>query len=140
MSFLKATAVGNIGSMQDIKYLDNGMAVISFSIATNEKVKNKSGEWEDVTTWIRCSVFGKTAEAVAKYTSVGSQIYVEGRLKLNEYETKDGKVKTSLEINVTDVQFLSFNSKNEEQPDRNTEQPKQKSAKASSITTDDIPF
>lgn len=140
MSFLKATAVGNIGSMQDIKYLDNGMAVISFSIATNEKVKNKSGEWEDLTTWVRCSVFGKTAEAVAKYTSVGNQIYVEGRLKLNEYETKDGKVKTSLEINVTDVQFLSFNSKNEEQSDRNTEQPKQKSVKASSIATDDIPF
>lgn len=137
MSFLKATAVGNIGSMQDIKYLDNGMAILKFSIATNDKVKDKSGSWNDVTTWVSCTIWGKQAENCVKYLSIGKQVYVEGKLKLNEYENKDGINKVTLELNVNDVQFLSFDKNDNE----DIQEPvKQKSTKVSVSVDSEIPF
>ena len=138
MSFLKATAIGNIGNISDLKYTESGLAIIDFSLATNEKVKNKSGEWEKVTTWIKCTIFGKAAENFIKYVSVGKMVYVDGKLRQNTWETKDGVTKTTLEMNVSDVQFLSFDDKKEEV--ESVESNKNKTVTPTVIKNDDIPF
>lgn len=106
MSFNKIIVVGNLGRDPELRYTPQGTAVCSFSVATNERRKDKSGEQQDITTWFRVTVWGRQAENVSKYLSKGRSVYVEGRLSVSEWEDRDGKPRHTLEINASDVQFL----------------------------------
>lgn len=107
MSFNKIIVVGNLGRDPELRYTPQGTAVCDFSIATNEKKRDKSGEMQDVTTWFKVTTWGKQAENASKYLSKGKSVYIEGRLRLEEYTDRDGKTRFSLELNATDMQFLS---------------------------------
>lgn len=106
MSFNKIIVVGNLGRDPELRYTPQGTAVCDFSIATNEKKRDKSGEMQDVTTWFRVTTWNKQAENVSKYLSKGRPVYVEGRLRIEEWTDRDGKTRFNLEINATDIQFL----------------------------------
>jgi single-strand DNA-binding protein len=106
MSFNKITVVGNLGKDPELRYTPQGNAVANLSVATTEKVRDKSGEKQDVTTWFRCTVWAKQAENCAKYLSKGDPVYLEGRLRTEEWTDNEGKNRTTLEVNVSDVQFL----------------------------------
>lgn len=105
-SFNKIVIVGYLGRDPEIRYTPTGMAVCNFSIATTERRKDKTGEMQDQTTWFRVTVWGKQAEVANQYLSKGRQVYVEGRLRQEEYTDRDGARRTALEVNATDVQFL----------------------------------
>ncbi len=107
MSFNKIIVVGNLGRDPELRYTPQGTAVCDFSIATNEKKRDKSGELQDVTTWFRVTTWGKQAENASKYLSKGKSVYIEGRLRMEEYTDRDGKIRHSLEVNASDMQFLS---------------------------------
>lgn len=115
-SFNKCTVVGYLGRDPEIRYLADGTAICNFSVATTEKRKDQTGEPREITTWFRVAVFGRQADACNEYLSKGSQVYVEGRLSLNEYTDRDGNQRTSLEVRATDVQFLNMKPKDDEQP------------------------
>lgn len=91
MSFNKITVVGNLGKDPELRYTPQGNAVCNFSVATNEKRRDKGGDFQDVTTWFRITLWGKQAENASKYLTKGSPIYVEGRLRVEEWSDKDGK-------------------------------------------------
>src|SRR5262245_9891757 len=105
-SFNKIVIVGYLGRDPEIRYTPQGTAVCNFSIATTEKRKDRAGEAQDVTTWFRVSAWGRQAEVANQYLSKGKQVYVEGRLRQEEYTDRDGARRQSLEVNATDIQFL----------------------------------
>ncbi len=106
MSFNKIIVVGNLGRDPELRYTPQGTAVCSFTVATNERRKDRAGEQQDVTTWFRVTLWGKQAETASKYLSKGRSVYVEGRLHVEEWTDRDGKQRHTLEVNASDVQFL----------------------------------
>ena len=107
MSFNKIIIVGNLGRDPELRYTPQGSAVCNFSVATNEKKRDKAGDMQDVTTWFRVTLWNKQAENASKYLTKGSPVYVEGRLCIEEWTDKDGNNRFTLEVNATDMQFIS---------------------------------
>jgi len=110
MSFNKIIVVGNLGRDPELRFTPQGTAVCSFTLASNERRKDKAGEQQDVTTWFRVTVWGKQAETASKYLTKGRQVYVEGRLHMEEWTDRDGKQRHTLEVNASDVRFLDGGS------------------------------
>lgn len=106
MSFNKIILVGNLGRDPELRYTPQGSAVCSFSMATNEKRRDKSGEFQNVATWFRVTLWGNQAEVASKYLTKGKQVYIEGRLRMEEYTDREGVVQKTLEVNGTDMQFI----------------------------------
>lgn len=107
MSFNKIIIVGNLGRDPELRYTPQGVAVCNLNLATNEKKRDKSGEMQDVTTWFRVTLWRNQAENAAKYLTKGSPVYVEGRLGMEEYTDRDGNKRISLEVQGTDMHFIS---------------------------------
>jgi single-strand DNA-binding protein len=107
MSFNKIIVIGNLGRDPELRYTPQGTAVCNFSIATNEKKRDKAGDLQDITTWFRVTLWNKQAENASKYLTKGSSVYIEGRLRIEEWMDKDGKPRYTLEVNASDMQFLS---------------------------------
>ena len=85
----KAILVGNLGKAPEVKYTTSGKAVANFSLAIDERYKDKSGEWQDRTEWVNVVLWERLAEIAKEYLSKGSKCYIEGRLATRNYE-KDG--------------------------------------------------
>jgi len=122
MSFNKIIIVGNLGRDPELRYTPQGTAVCNFSVATNERRRDKAGEQQDITTWFRVNAWGRQAENVSKYLSKGRRVYVEGRLHVEEWTDRDGKQRYTLEVNASDVQFLDSAADVEGIPVRQPEQ------------------
>jgi len=75
-------------------------------MATNEKRRDKSGEFQNVATWFRVTLWGNQAEVASKYLTKGKQVYIEGRLRMEEYTDREGVIQKTLEVNGTDMQFI----------------------------------
>jgi single-strand DNA-binding protein len=110
---LKLTVIGHLGGDPDMRYFPDGTAVTSFSLATTRKWTTDSGQKMEETTWLRCSVRGKRAEAANQYLTKGSKIFVEGRLKPDPntggprlWQRQDGTVAASYEMVVESFVFL----------------------------------
>lgn len=106
MSFNKITIVGYLGRDPELRYTPQGTPVCKISIATSERRKNPAGQSEEHTTWFRVTIWGRQAELAKEFLSRGRQIYVEGRLRLEEYTDRDGVVRISPEVTAQDIQFL----------------------------------
>ncbi len=102
----KAIIIGHLGRDPEIRYSQQGLAIVNLNIATTEVWYDKaSGEKKETTQWHRIVVFGKQAENCGKYLGKGSQVYVEGRIQTRDYE-KDGQKHYITEIVANTVQFL----------------------------------
>ncbi len=106
MSFNKITLVGNLGRDPELRYTPQGTPVCSFTLATNEKRKDRAGEMQDVTTWFRVTLWGRQAETASQYLVKGRPVYIEGRLRLEEWTDRDNKQRYTLEVHATDMQFI----------------------------------
>jgi single-strand DNA-binding protein len=102
----KAILIGNLGRDPELRYTQNGQAVVNFTLATSENWTDKSGERMERTEWHRIVVWGKVGELCAQYLSKGRTVYVEGRIQTREWEDKDGNKRYTTEINAQTVQFL----------------------------------
>jgi len=98
--------VGNLGRDPELRYTAQGTPVCSFSMATNERRKDKTGEMQDQTTWFRVTLWGRQAETASQYLSKGRPVYIEGRLRVEEWTDRDGKPRHTLEVHATDMQFI----------------------------------
>jgi single-strand DNA-binding protein len=105
-SLNKVMLIGNLGRDPEVRYTASGQAVASFNLATSEKFKNKSGEWEERTEWHRVTLWARLAEIAGEYLSKGKTVYIEGRLQTREYE-KDGIKRYTTEIVGEKMQMLS---------------------------------
>src|SRR6266542_1942828 len=106
MSFNKITIVGYLGRDPELRYTPQGTAVCNVSVATTERRKNVTGEYEDHTTWFRVTFWNRQAELANEYLAKGRQVYIEGRLRQEEYTDREGNIRTILEVNATEMQFL----------------------------------
>ena len=103
----KVILVGNLGRDPELRYTQNGQAVVNFTLATSENWKDKNtGERQERTEWHRIVVWGRAGENCAQYLSKGRTVYVEGRLQTREWEDKEGQKRRTTEINAQTVQFL----------------------------------
>lgn len=105
-SFNRIIIVGYLGRDPEMRFTPQGTAVCNFSVATTERRKDRNGEFQDVTTWFRINVFGKQAETANQYLSKGRQVYIEGRLRQDEYTDREGQKRTTLEVTASDIQFI----------------------------------
>ena len=103
----KVILVGNLGRDPELRYTQGGSAVTNFTLATNEKWRDKEGNNQERTEWHRIVVWGRSAENCAQYLQKGSSVFIEGRLQTREWEDKDGNKRSTTEINALSVQFLS---------------------------------
>lgn len=126
-----------MGGTPELRHTQSGNPVATFSLASNERRKSKDGENAEVTTWFRVTVWGRRAELVVQYLSKGSSVYIEGRLRLENWTDREGKERTSLEVEATDVQFLGSGGGREDKVEDKAETA---TAQASSTTDDDLPF
>jgi len=110
MSFNKIIVVGNLGRDPELRYTPQGKAVCDFSIATNEKKRDKAGEMQDVTTWFKITLWERQAENASKYLTKGSSVYIEGRLRLEEWTDREGNTRQTLAVQGTDMHFIGGGS------------------------------
>ena len=104
MALCKAMIIGNLGADPEMRYTPNGRPVTQFNVAVNQSTKNQqTGEWVEETDWFRVSVWGDRAERTAESLRKGNKVFVEGRFKTREFEGRDGKARTSLEITADSV-------------------------------------
>jgi single-strand DNA-binding protein len=102
----KVILIGNLGRDPELRYTQGGSAVANFTLATNERWRDKDGNNQERTEWHRIVVWGRTAENCAQYLQKGRPVYIEGRLQTREWEDKDGGKRNTTEINALNVQFL----------------------------------
>jgi len=108
----KVQLIGNVGNAPEIKNLESGKKVASFSIATNEFYKNSNGEKVQNTQWHSIVAWGKTAEIVENYVGKGKEIAIEGKLTSRFYETKEGEKRYVTEILASEILLLGANTSN----------------------------
>jgi len=96
-SFNRVILLGNLTRDVEIKYTQSGLAVTEVGLAVNDKRKDASGNWVEETTFVDVTLWGRTAEVASEYLSKGSPILVEGRLKLDTWET-DGQKRSKLRV------------------------------------------
>ena len=102
----KAILVGRLGKDPEIRYTPDGAMVTSFSVATDEVWKDKSGEKVQKTEWHRIVTFGKLAEICGKYLSKGKLVYIEGRIQTRSWDDKEGKKHYTTEIIANNMKML----------------------------------
>lgn len=105
MGINKVILVGHVGKEPELKTTRHGTPMASFSLATNSKYKDKSGETVTLTEWHNVQAYGKLAELVKKYIGKGSPLYLEGKLQTFKYE-KDGSTRYSTKIVMTLMQVI----------------------------------
>ena len=102
----KVILVGNLGADPETRYTPSGTAITSIRIATSESWKDKqTGEQQERTEWHRVKFFGRLAEIAGEYLKKGGQVYIEGKLRTEEYE-KEGVKRWSTDIIADEMQML----------------------------------
>ena len=126
--------LGRMGKDPEERHLPTGGAVCDFTVATSEKRKDKGGQVKETTEWHNIVAFGKTAEAIAKYSGKGLLIAVEGRLRYESWE-KEGVKHYKTKIIADKVQFVEYKKRDDQ--DQRTDYREQPQAPESD---DSIPF
>jgi len=105
ISLNEVKLIGNLGQDPEQRTLQNGTTVCSFTMATSENYKDKSGEKQTITEWHNCVAWNKTAELISKYAKKGSKMYLSGQIKTESYE-QNGVKKFITKIIVRDFMLL----------------------------------
>lgn len=116
MNVNKVILIGNLGNDPEQRTTSTGRAVTSFRIATSEKWTDQSGQTQEKTNWHNVVVWGKRAEACARYLAKGRRVYVEGKLENRSYEDKEGVTRYVTDIVANEVVFLDGNAKTDKAP------------------------
>ncbi|MDR2563552.1 MAG: single-stranded DNA-binding protein [Prevotellaceae bacterium] len=107
MSFNKVLIIGNVGKDPEVRHLESGVAVVTLLVATNERVKDKYGEWREQTEWHNVVLWRKNqAEIVEKYVKKGTQVFIEGKLRTRTWEDQNGVRRSATEIVADTLRLL----------------------------------
>ena len=153
----KVILIGNVGKDPEVKFTQGGMPVAKFSIATNERFKDKDGNWQDRTEWHNIVAFQKLAEIIGQYLKKGGKCYIEGSLRTGSWDDKEtGKKMYKTEIIANDLVLLSGRGEGGGESgggsrsssassggnhfDQSTPEPEHAPVGSSPITDEDIPF
>lgn len=102
----KVILIGNLGGDPEIRYLDGGSVVARFNIATTEAYTNRNGERVEQTEWHRVELWDNLAKIAEQYLRKGNQVYIEGKLRSETWQDKDGVQRTGVRIRATNMTLL----------------------------------
>jgi single-strand DNA-binding protein len=108
----RVTLIGNLTRDPQLKQLPSNSTVAEFGMAMNRRYKSATGEEREEVCFVDCSAFGKAADNIGKYCKKGRQLYVEGRLKFDQWDDKTGGKRSKLSIVVENFQFLGARDEN----------------------------
>jgi single-strand DNA-binding protein len=108
----KVILIGNLGKDPEVRYLDSGVAVANFSLATTENYKNKEGERVSQTEWHNIVLWRGLAEVAEKWLKKGSSVYVEGKIRNRKWEDKEGNTRYTTEILGDNITMLGKKNDN----------------------------
>lgn len=103
----KVILIGRLGKNPEMRYTPSGLAVATFSLATNHSVKDQEGNFTEKTEWHNIVTYGKRAEFAGEYLDKGRQVYIEGRIQTRSWEDQNGQKRYMTEIVCNDLQMLS---------------------------------
>lgn len=115
-SLNQATLIGNLGNDPDVNYTQSNTAVANLSLATNERYKDRNGEYQEKVEWHRVVLWGRQAEIAQQYLRKGSKVYIEGSLQTREWQDKEGVTRQTTEIKA--FKMLMLDSKDSGQDAR----------------------
>jgi single-strand DNA-binding protein len=152
----KVILIGNLGKDPEVKYTPQGTPVAKLTLATNERFKDKSGEWQDRTEWHNVVLWQRLAEIAGEYLKKGGKVYIEGRLQTRSWDDKtSGQKKYMTEVVASDLVLLGGRGEGGGESgggysrgtsaggnnfDQRTPEPEPASAGSGPITDEDIPF
>ncbi len=105
-SLNKVLLVGNLTRDPEVRYIPSGTAVAELGLAVNENFKNREGQEVESTVFVDVVVWARQAETCGEYLSKGSPVLIEGRLQLDQWESKEGEKRSKIRVRADRVQFL----------------------------------
>ena len=154
-SLNRVQLIGNLGKDPEIKYTPQGTPVAKITLATNERFKDKSGEWQDRTEWHNVVLWQRLAEIAGEYLKKGGKVYIEGRLQTRSWDDKQTNQKKYMtEVVASDLILLGGRGEGGGEGsgghargaaagggfDQRTPEPEPAAAGSAPITDEDIPF
>jgi single-strand DNA-binding protein len=145
----KVILLGNLGKDPEVKYTPSGAPVAKLTLATNERYKDKGGEWQDRTEWHNIVLWQRLAEIAGEYLKKGSKVYIEGRLQTRSWDDKQTNQKRYMtEIVASDLVLLGSRGEAGDQAgarggnnfDQRTPEPEPAAVGSTPISDEDIPF
>ncbi|MBH54458.1 MAG: single-stranded DNA-binding protein [Opitutaceae bacterium] len=144
-SFNKVILMGNLTRDPELRVTANGLSICKLSLATNRVYQTRDGERKEEVTYVDVDAFGRQAETISKYMSKGRSILIEGRLKLDSWETPQGEKRSKMGVVLENFQFTGSRGDGGDgssHVERNSPPAKDTSnqAPADDIEEDDVPF
>jgi single-strand DNA-binding protein len=146
----KVILLGNLGKDPEVKYTPSGTPVAKLTVATNDRYKDKEGQWQDRTEWHNVVLWQRLAEIAGEYLKKGSKVYIEGKLQTRSWEDKQTNQKKYMtEVVGNDIVLLSSRGEGGESVrgaaagsnfDQREPEHEPASATSSPISDEDIPF
>jgi single-strand DNA-binding protein len=133
MSVNKVILVGRLGKDPELKYTPSGTAVVGFTLATDERYKDKEGNPQTKTEWHNIVAWRQLAEICGKFLHKGKQVYIEGKIQTRSYDDRDGNKKYITEIVADQMQMLGNKDDSQQasgqqsQPQQSQQRPQQQS-------------
>ena len=140
MGINKVILIGNVGKDPEIRHLDSGVAVASFSLATSETYRNKDSQKVTNTEWHNIVLWRGLAEVAEKYVKKGNPLYIEGKIRTRSWDDKDGNKRYTTEIIADNMQMLGSKQSNEEAAASAPENVSTEEIENAPSVEDDLPF
>ena len=116
MSLNKVMLIGNVGRDPEVRYLEGNAKVATFTLATTERFKDRSGEVRENTEWHNIVAWRNSADVAERFVKKGTQLYVEGRLRTREWTDQTGAKRFTTEIQADNIQLLGKRPDAPQQP------------------------
>ena len=139
-SLNKVLLIGNLTRPPELRYTPSGTAVADLRLAVNRNYTTQSGERREEACFLTVIVWGKQAESCGEYLDKGSEVFVEGRLQVRDWEGKDGQKRTATEVVAERVQFMSRTKGGASRAPAAVGAPQSFQDEAPAATDDDVPF
>jgi single-strand DNA-binding protein len=110
-NFNRVFLMGNLTRDPELRYTPSNTPVLTVGLAVNRRWRNQQGENQEEVTFVDCDAFGRTAEVISQYLKKGRPIFIEGRLKLDQWQDKDGGNRSKLKVVIESFEFVD--SRNE---------------------------
>lgn len=138
-SYNRVILLGNLTRDPEVRYTPQGTAVCDVGLAVNERRKNAAGEWIDEVVYVDVTLWGRTAEVAGEYLTKGSPVLIEGRLRLDTWESQDGQKRSRLRVVGERMQMLGARGGSEGAGGGSARQRRPAASAGSSAAADDIP-
>jgi single-strand DNA-binding protein len=133
--YSKTVIVGHLGRDPESRFTAGGQSVASFTVATNRRWTDQSGQTQEKTTWFRVTAWGKLGDLCSQYLAKGRLVLVEGDVEASAWKSQDGEARATLELTARNVRFLGGRDMVAPVPGR-----MQEDANGPAIDEEEIPF